>query len=112
MGTELPKTKVILLSFQNYPRVRTLLFGSKSTSLITPDKTIEEKDENVPNPAKYTESRKARKNIRSRSIPSIDENTDVDDEEKHTPKPKLKEYVSYDHIAFIVYVLRYILSNA
>ena len=90
--TEFSKTLGLLLSFQNYPRVRTLLFGQKSTSLITPNKAIQEQDEKVPTPAKYTESINPPKKLRSLSI---DENAEVDDEEKHNPKPKVKEYVSY-----------------
>ena len=80
-----------MLHFQSYPRVKTLLLGAKSTNLITSNKTIDETDEKIPQPANYTESLKPPRNIRSHSI---DEKDEFEDEEKHNPKPKIKEYVS------------------
>ena len=76
--------------FQNQPRIRTLLFGRKSTDLITPTKRIVEEDEQSERsqkPARYTTPSKPVKEYRS---PQIDDDTDIEDE----PKLKVKEHVS------------------
>ena len=75
---------------QNKPRVRSILFGRKSTDLITPTKRIVEEDERSeqpPKPPRYTTPSKPVMEYKS---PPIDDDTDVEDE----PKLKVKEHVS------------------
>ena len=80
-----------LIYFQNYPRVRTLLFGSKSTNLITPNRPVSEDAEKVPEPAKYRLSGGSDKESRT---PGADDADDVGDDDKNKPKINLTHHVS------------------
>lgn len=80
---------------QNKPRVRSILFGRKSTDLITPTKRIVEEDERseqTPKPPRYTTPSKPVMEYKS---PPIDDDTDVEDE----PKLKVKEHVSKSNLS-------------
>ena len=86
---------------KNKPRVRSILFGRKSTDLITPTKRIVEEDERseqTPKPPRYTTPSKPVMEYKS---PQIDDDTDVEDE----PKLKVKEHVSIINLS--IYFLTY-----
>ena len=75
--------------------MRTLLFGRKSTDLVTPSRRIVEEDEksnrSQSKPARYTTPAKP---VIPYKSPQIDDDTDIEDEEKNEPKLKVKEHVS------------------
>ena len=81
---------------------KSLLFGRKSTDLITPTKRIVEEDERSEQshqkPPRYTTPNKPVMEYRS---PPIDDDTDVEDE----PKLKVKEHVSIINLSidFLIY---------
>ena len=59
--------------------------------MITPNKRIAEEDERSVKPARYTTPSKP---VKEYSSTHIDDDTDLDDEEKNKPKLKIKEHVS------------------
>ena len=70
------------------------MFGRKSTDLITPQKRIVEEGEQTDRsqkPPRYTTPNKPVKEYRS---PNLDDDTDIEDEEKNKPTLKVKEHVS------------------
>ena len=69
--------------------------------MITPNKRIAEEDErserNERKPARYTTPNKP---VKEYSSTHIDDDTDLDDEEKNKPKLKIKEHVSKNKMFF------------